>query len=104
MTEWKPVVDHPEYEVSNEGDVRSIRRSINKPRLLSKNFVGPGRDRPQVQIYSGERVGNRPKYAYVAHLVADSFLGGRDGKRVRYADGDPRNTNVENLILEETNC
>lgn len=99
MTEWRRIPNYPDYEVSEDGDVRSQRRSINRPRILKKNFVGPNRDRPQVQLYSGLRVNDRPKYKYVAHIVADTFIGGRGNKRVHYYDENPQNVSANNLYF-----
>ena len=86
MTEWRTIIDHPEYEVSEYGDVRNIRTG----RVL-KQFVG---------ARGGLMLTLDHATVYVHRLVADAFLPNEDPNYwtdVIHIDGDKQNNNVDNL-------
>ena len=97
MIEWRPVVGHESaYEVSSDGQVRSLRfrnGTIDKPRgtplLLKLNMSTNG--------YHCLRLGACPVRVHV--LVAEAFHGPRPTPRhqVAHADGMRTNNHVTNL-------
>lgn len=83
---WKPVVGHPNYEVSDLGRVYSNRGArILKPGVASNGY-------PTVALGRGN---TRTLHS----LVADAFLGPRpEGQEVRHKDGDRMNPRADNLV------
>ena len=82
MVSWLPAVGHPGYEVSDEGDVRSVDRVV-------QTSTGPRR-------YSGQILSqsiNEHGYLYVEigkvhQLVCEAFHGPRpEGMEVRHGNG-----------------
>jgi hypothetical protein len=93
--EWREVVGWPEYEVSEYGDVYSVRRlQILKPQI---NPSG----RPTVRL---SRKYRGPETKIVSHLVVEAFIGPPDTDvaqhRVRHIDGDFLNNHYTNLEWE----
>lgn len=81
---WTPVADHPEYEVSNIGNVRNSKTY----KILSREITYRGYARVNI---SG-------KHQYVHRLVADAFYEGRNGDLdVRHRDGNKLNNFIGNL-------
>jgi hypothetical protein len=93
---WIRVAGFPDYEVSDEGQVRSMRRG--KPRVLKA--------RPQAE----SRKGNLPYLAvalygdegrrdrHVAHLVLETFVGPRPANaEVRHLNSNPQDNRLSNL-------
>lgn len=86
---WKPIKGFSDYEISNLGRVKSLKRG--KERLLSLRDIGGYKS---VCL----SVNNVPKNFYVHRLVAESFL--RNPKKlleVNHIDEDKSNNRVENL-------
>ena len=100
--EWREIVDFPDYEVSNFGDVRVLDKWINA-KLGSKKLV-KGRILKFKKSKDGSlRVGlvsNKKQYFLFAHkLVALSFIPNPEGKDcVVHIDGNNQNNKVENLM------
>lgn len=96
--EWRPVVGFPDYRVSSEGRVVSLRkwRGQAGPRLLRTHPNGFGY--PVVQLYGCDGT-HRNRVARLVHtLVATAFLGPRpEGMEVCHFDGDPANPRLSNL-------
>lgn len=97
MENWKPVIGWPEYEVSDQGRVRSLDR------------YRPGRN-GCVRLIRGRVLGNRSRKGYlrvrfpdrqdkfVHVLVLEAFMGSRPaGHETRHLDGDKTNNNLANL-------
>lgn len=109
MTEWRPVVDYPGYEISDEGQVRSLDRTITcsngvqqrrKGQLLSTKLDASGYCR--VSLYrDGERSGSKQaaRRRKVHHLVLEAFVGPRPeaSKGGLHWDDDPYNNSLPNL-------
>lgn len=102
MTEWRDIRGHEgRYQVSSEGQVRSLDRRIIHP--TGTTFVRRGktltpcrgkRGYPQVTL-TGE---GRWKTHMVHRLVAEAFLPPKTpGQVVRHLDGDQTNNVVQNL-------
>lgn len=99
VTQWRDAVGHPGYEVSNDGQVRSLPRVITRSNGRRQTIHG-GLLRPAV----GDRFGhlvvnlNSRTHRYVHALVAEAFLGPRpDGSEVLHRNDDPSDNRVENL-------
>lgn len=97
---WKQIPNHPHYEVSNQGNIRSwkIPRSkkiANTPRLLKKK-LNTKTGYYNVTIYDQSGI---LKTHYVHRLVAQTFIPTDDPKHtvVRHLDDNRLNNNVENL-------
>lgn len=92
MDVWLPVVGFNGYEVSDQGQVRSLLRAT--PRILKPGSSGTAQHKgyPMVILAPGRHK------RYVHRLVADAFLGPcPDGQEVRHKDGDYSNCAAENL-------
>lgn len=98
--EWRDYPSCPFYQVSNLGRVRSKDRDVatkdgrawhQKGRLLAPAVNKLGR----VSVRLSE--GGRKWSVQVSHMVAESFLGPREGRAVRHYDDNPTNNTVENL-------
>jgi DNA-binding transcriptional regulator YiaG len=99
MTEWKPVVDWEGlYDVSNDGQVRTLPRSNNLSRSTKIRVLRPGLDTStgyrKVVLSHGSVKRTRPVHV----LVAEAFLGPRpDGLLVRHLNGNPLDNRASNL-------
>jgi len=88
--EWRVIADHPDYEVSNIGNVRSNKNTFVK--ILKPGFNRKGYK--QVNLCSGGKY----KTVSVHRLVALAFVEQVGGKlEVDHIDRDKTNNNVENL-------
>lgn len=101
MAEWRGIEGFPGYEVSRDGQIRSLSRKVLLPcgqvrsyagKVLSPSFAHGGY--PQVNL-------RRDGVAYpvrVHCVVAATFIGPRpDGCEVRHLDGNPSNAHEDNL-------
>jgi len=95
---WKPVVGYEwYYEVSDEGNVRTVGRYINSrtfrdSRMLKKKITKNGYESV------GLRKDGKTKRLGVHRLVAQAFIPNPFGKsEVNHIDGNKRNNAVSNL-------
>jgi hypothetical protein len=89
MTEnWKPVIDFPNYEISDAGRVRSIKNNIiRKDQTHRQGYK-------QIYLYKN---GNR-HYFLVHTLVATHYIPNTKNKpEVNHKDGNKANNHVSNL-------
>lgn len=98
--EWKVIPGYPDYEVSDQGRVRSWKRwnGHSVPRLLTPSALSTasGRTLPylRVSLTSSTRV----RVRYVHSLVLESFVGACPaGMEARHLDGDCQNNTLNNL-------
>ena len=102
MTEtWKPVVGWEElYEVSDQGRVRSVDRTVHYKdgrTYLYKGRVLKPRDRKGYLLVVLCR-GGKKRNKSVHRLVLEAFTGScPEGLETLHIDGDPANNRVENL-------
>lgn len=92
LPEWRPVVGHPEYAVSDTGRIWSWRTC----RLLTVSVTKKGYVRARFRY----RLEDPPRHAerYVHQLVMESFIGPRAaGHEVNHIDGNTRNNRLANL-------
>jgi hypothetical protein len=93
MTEiWKKILYAPNYEISNLGNVKNIKRNklitINYDRLKKNNK----RARP------GLSVDGKIKQYYLHRIVAEHFIDNPDNlPEVNHIDGNPYNNKADNL-------
>ena len=92
MEVWKDIVDFPNYQVSNLGNVKSLKRKmILKPRPVEKQYNYICYD---VYLYN-DKGGYHKK---IHRLVAEAFIPKVEGKTiVDHIDRNPANNKVENL-------
>lgn len=84
--EWRAIPDHPRYEVSSFGRVRSLVG--REPRILRAHLHY---GYPTVTL-------TRQQKAKVHQIVAVAFFGPRpEGMEVRHLDGDRANPRLDNL-------
>ena len=97
MIEWKPVKDYEGlYEVSSDGQVRSLDRLDRLGRKVAgriRKYSFAGRGYPHMPLYKDEKQSGR----YVHRMVAEAFLGPREGMEVNHINGDKTDNRVENL-------
>lgn len=99
MTIWKAISAHPGYEVSDDGQVRSIDRIIER-----KNGI-PMRSRGRLLSPTLDRDGYRSvmldkrQRRKVAHLMLETFVGPRpfSAALARHLDDDNSNEVITNL-------
>jgi len=108
MEEWRDVVGYEgSYEVSNQGRVRSVARTITdsldrtrrlKGRVLRPTTVGSEDRYVGVSLYRGRVMRSR----MVHKIVAEAWLGPcPDGCEVDHDDKDGRNNLASNLCYRE---
>lgn len=111
-TEWRAVIGIPGYEVSREGQVRSVDRQISYPanKRIPSPFTANVRGRtltPRVKINKGKpqallvaiRQGPGKRIVrYVHRLVLEAFVGPAPaGHECCHNNGDFRDNRLENL-------
>jgi len=101
MESFKPIPDHPGYEASDLGRVRSLDRVVIKHHLgVDREFALQGKVlafRKHLQGYRAVSLGNR-KQATVHSLVMFAFVGPRpDGAWINHRNGDKADNRLENL-------
>ena len=89
---WKQIIDHPDYEVSNCGRIKSKKIYNNGKETLH------GKKHRQgylcVHLLSSVSI----KTFYIHRLVAAAFIGTcPEGLEVNHKDGDKANNHVDNL-------
>jgi hypothetical protein len=99
--EWRTIHDFPEYEVSNDGAVRSWRKPIDgrrSHRAFPHQF-SPTSTRLGYQQVMLMKPGSTKKHRRLIHrLVAEAFIPNPLGlSDVAHGDGNPRNSDVANL-------
>lgn len=100
LREWRDVPDCDGYQVSSDGLVRSLDRTVprgNHFLLRRGQLLKPATDR-KGYAYVHLRVGGQGRRAFVHQLVACAFIGPQQpGIQVCHSDGDPKNNSRENL-------
>ena len=88
MKVWVSLKEFPQYEASNEGDIRN-----KKTGRILKQKLGV-HDRYQVSLFDNGRSHTKQ----VHRLIADSFFdGNHEGLDVDHVDGDHKNNHISNL-------
>ncbi len=102
--EWRGVPGFPDYEVSNQGRVRSWRGNGNGTRArrgrILKATIGTN-GRPKYELSRGLRRGEatRSETKYEHKLVAEAFIGPcPDELETRHIDGDVTNNSLANIV------
>lgn len=87
---WRPVVGYEDrYEVSDRGDVRSLRTG----RTLSLNRISEGYR--SVRLYGAD---TPPREVKVHRVMLEAFVGPRpEGMLTRHLDGNHLNNTLSNL-------
>ena len=90
--EWFVIPTHPEYLITKDGEIMGKKMK----KLLARRFTDVGYLAVLLQN------GKRSQRCYVHDLLAETFLGGRDyTKTVVYADGDYKNTSINNISFTD---
>lgn len=86
---WKPVVGFERYyEVSDEGEVRSLRTG----RVMATH---PSKKGGHLRLRLTD--GQSRRKVFVHTLVLEAFVGPREGRICRHLNGDPADNRLENL-------
>lgn len=101
MGNWRPITDFPGYEVSDQGEVRSLarmrvngRKSVCAVRPRRKSLVVMESGHLQTNLWKDNVV----KWYLVHRLVLEAFVGPcPEGMECRHLDGNPANNKLENL-------
>lgn len=104
-TEWRSVAGYEGvYEVSRDGQIRSLDRMVHFISRWGTPAVMPKRGlvlTPSAHPTSGHLtvgLGPAPEYRYVHHLVLEAFVGPRPaGQEGLHGDGNPANNRAANL-------
>ena len=98
---WKDIIDYPNYQVSNLGNVKSKERFVNckynSKRKINSKILKPimGNGYYYVILYNEQGKSN-PKAIH--RLVAQAFIHNHDNyKIINHIDGNKLNNNVNNL-------
>lgn len=92
--EWKPVQDHPGYEVSSAGKVRNVAGGQG---ARAGHILKPGVNGRGYSVVTLRKDGVTTS-KYVHDLVADAFLGKRKkGFTVNHKDRNRQNNSLKNL-------
>jgi hypothetical protein len=85
---WKTINDYPNYEISDLGNVRNIKKGTCMKLITDKNGY------KQVHLFNK----GKNKMLYVHRLVANAFIPNTLNKpTVNHIDGNTSNNNVNNL-------
>lgn len=93
VEQWRTIAGHEDYEVSDQGRVRSWKRartSGNGSPALLKFSISP-------KGYQAVRLAGH-ETCYVHRLVLAAFDGPACGRQARHLDGDPANNALTNLV------
>ena len=97
MDKWKPVVDNPNYEVSDTGRIRRV--GVSKDHSVTCDKHGY----LNTQLY----INGKRQHKKVSRVVAEAFIPNPNGKpEVNHIDGNKLNNNVSNLewVTKLENC
>lgn len=97
MAEWRPCPCDAHYEVSDEGEVRSVDRTVarnGKPAQIRGKLLKP---RKHSQGYRSVSMTGQ-KQATIHSLVMEAFVGPRPlGTDINHKNGDKADNRLENL-------
>lgn len=99
---WKPIVGYEgRYSVSNDGQVRSERRTCriaHGERTVGARVLKPARTGPYLRVVLGAGDGTKRSMS-IHRLVAAAFVGGQSSAQtvVRHINGNPDDNRPENL-------
>lgn len=96
---WKPIPGYEgQYEVSDQGRVRSLDRTITNSKGVTSRLTGRTlRSSPTKAGYPIVQI--PPKKRYVHRLVLEAFIGScPQGMECRHLDGNPSNNRLDNLV------
>ena len=102
VEEWRDIPGHPGYQVSDQGRVRSLDRTVTHSNGQVRRYKGKVLRTPLMQKVGYPFVNLRNQgennVRTVHSLVAEAFIGPRlEGMEVCHGDGDKTNNNLDNL-------
>lgn len=115
---WIPIKEFPNYEISDEGKVRSIAHRIKRKSSLGNDYYIDYKSK-EISQYKSNRKGSyfyvtlnktigSTRYRMPVHqLMMENFVGPcPEGKEVAHNDGNELNNNLSNLryATHEENC
>lgn len=99
VEQWKSIEGFPDYEVSDQGNVRSNRGESDRKRL--KQYTNESDTYLVVSLYADDRKGKRQRLVH--SLVMQHFQPEKweeymtSDLEINHKDGDPKNNRLENL-------
>lgn len=99
-----PLVEFPEYGVSSDGHVWRLTQSQENQYKREAPFTLRTCTHAQtgvlmVTLYQPST--KKPQPRKVSHLVAEAFIGQREGRSVRHKNGDATDNRAANLYYED---
>jgi DNA-binding Xre family transcriptional regulator len=92
-TQWLPIPGFPNYQISDDGRVKSLKPSGEK--VLSPGYKGKY---PYVLLsHNGKR-----KSRTIHSLLIEAFVGPAQGRLIRFKDGNRKNITLANLEYCDT--
>ena len=87
--EWRTIARYPQYEVSNDGEVRCKGKGERKQFLNRNGYL-------YINIWDADKGQSKP--LCVHRVVAEAFIDNPQGKRcINHKDGNKQNNCIENL-------
>lgn len=101
MEQWKPIVGAPDYQISNRGRAKSLKRTMirvnGRSLRVNERILAPSKDtKGYYQVYP--YINGKRKPVFVHRLVFATFVRPLKPKeQVHHIDGNILNNNIENL-------
>lgn len=110
MEQWKQTHIRPDYEVSNLGRLRRIKRSkkyIKKYNIELYSYIDGMNNGKYIQVFIRPNKKGKSKIILLHRLIAETFIANPNNKEfVNHKDGNKLNNRVDNLewVTHKENC
>ena len=99
---WKPIKDFENYQISNKGNIKSIKNGLLKPQINIHGYK-------EILLYKKQSLGHTIVKGFRIHrLVLQTFepVANMEKLQVNHIDNDRSNNNIDNLewVTPKQNC